>query len=191
MKSRISILLVLLVPLILRGRGDLLLAEVSNNPDSKAIIYSYGTPAQIAARTRYFKNQIAFRQFDASRIKFISGRNVGDVRTDMWLVPSGAHEPDVKPEAWIFKDIRRANKSAVTTAMSGLDKEVRKLQDHQVYIINYGTSRQIAQRERWIRDGIVFRRFDSYRITLVNGGNSGTLRTVMWLVPPGAANPAP
>ena len=74
--------------------------------------------------------------------------------------------------------------------MVDLDKEARKLSNDQAYVINYGTPAQIAQRETWIRDAIVFRRFDSYRITLVKGG-SGPVRTVMWLVPPGAENPTP
>lgn len=174
----------------LRGRFDLLLAEVANNPDSKALVYVHGTPAQIVGRTRYYRNQLAFRGFDAKRIVFVSGRNVGDVRTDMWLIPAGAALPELNPEAWIFREIGRAYKAAVTKGMSDLDKEAQQLPDHQSYIINYGTSAQIAQREKWIRDAIVFRRFDSYRITLVNGG-PGPVRTVMWLVPPGAENPKP
>jgi hypothetical protein len=174
----------------LRGRFDLLLAEIMNNPDSKAIVFVHGTPAQIAFRTRYYKEQATFRRFNVSRLKFITGRNIGDVRTDMWLVPSGAHEPDVKPEAWIFREVGRAYKTSVAKGMADLDEEARKLSDHQAYIVNYGTPAQIAQREKWIRDAIVFRRFDSHRITLVNGG-SGPVRTVMWLVPPGAENPKP
>jgi hypothetical protein len=174
----------------MRGRMDLFLAELAHNSDSKGMIYVHGTPAETAGRTRYFQNQINFRSFDALRIKFLKGRNVGEVRSDFWLVPPGAHEPDVKPEAWIFKDIRQAIRSAVTTAMSGLDKEAQKLRDHQSYIINYGTPSQIRQRERWIRDAISFRRYDASRITLVNGG-PGPVRTVMWLVPPGAENPRP
>jgi hypothetical protein len=175
----------------MRGRLDLLLTEISNNPNSSAIIYTRGTPDQIAVRTRYWKNQMVYRQFDASRIKFISGRNVGHLQTDIWLIPAGAAPPEIKPEAWIFKELGRTTKTAVTKTMSDADKNLRKLGDHQLYVINYGTPAQIAQREKWIRDSITFRRFDSYRITLVNGGNSGRSRTIMWLVPPGAENPIP
>ncbi len=133
---------------------------------------------------------MGFRSFDASRVAYISGINVGDVRSDLWIVPVGASEPDIKPEAWIVRELGRAYKAAVTKAMSDLDKEAQKLQDYQSYIINYGTPAEIALREKWIRNAIPFRRYDASRTTLVNGG-PGPIRTVMWLVPPGAANPTP
>lgn len=173
-----------------RGRMDLLLAEISNNSGSTAIIFTRGTPDQIAARTRYYKNQIGFRRFDAARIKFISGRNVGDIRTDMWLIPSGAPEPDFLPEAWIYKEIGSSNKSVLSAAMKTVVEESSRLGNHGTHIINYGTVVQVAQRERWIRNALAFHRFDSSRTTIVNGG-PGPVRTVMWLVPPGAANPTP
>ncbi len=174
----------------LRGRLDLFLAALHNHPRSKGLVYVHGTPPQIAVRTRVVQNHLGFRSFDASRVAFIPGLNVGDVRSDLWIVPFGASEPDPKPEAWIVRELGRAYKAAVTKAMSDLDKEAQKLQDHQSYIINYGTPAEIALREKWIRDSIPFRRYDASRITLVNGG-LGPIRTVMWLVPPGAENPTP
>lgn len=60
------------------------------------------------------------------------------------------------------------------------------------YIINYGTPAQVATRERLIRNHIAFRRVDASRITLVNGGDTGSgASTKLYRVPPGAANPTP
>ena len=63
----------------------------------------------------------------------------------------------------------------------------------QGYIINYGTDREIAARERLITNHIAFRNFDRSRITLVRGGVSpdGTVKTRLYRIPPGAENPAP
>lgn len=63
----------------------------------------------------------------------------------------------------------------------------------QGYIINYGTSREIAARERLITNHIRFRRFDPARITMVSGGDSsdGEPRTKLYRVPQGADNPNP
>jgi hypothetical protein len=64
---------------------------------------------------------------------------------------------------------------------------------NQGYIINYGTDREIAARERLITNHIAFRNFDRSRITLVRGGASpdGEPRTKLYRIPPGAENPAP
>jgi hypothetical protein len=64
---------------------------------------------------------------------------------------------------------------------------------NQGYIINYGTDRQIAARERLITNHIAVRNFDRGRITLVRGGESpdGEPRTKLYRIPPGAENPAP
>ena len=62
----------------------------------------------------------------------------------------------------------------------------------QGYIINYGTDREITQRERLITSHITLRRFDPARITMVRGGNTGEgPRTRLFLVPQGAENPTP
>lgn len=174
----------------LRGRLDLFLANIANLPRSKGLVYVHGTPSQIAVRTRLVQNHLGFRSFDTSRVAFIPGRNIGDVRSDLWIVPSGAPEPDTKPEAWISKEVGPAAKSALFRGVNAVINESFKFENHQTYIINYGNRAQVAQRERWIRSAITSRRLDASRITLVNGG-IGPVRTVMWLVPPGAENPAP
>jgi hypothetical protein len=60
----------------------------------------------------------------------------------------------------------------------------------QGVIIDYGTDKQIAQREAQIRKAIAFRKYDASRVTFVRG--QGTeVRTVFWRVPSGAAQPTP
>ncbi|MEP6705477.1 MAG: hypothetical protein ABJB34_11785, partial [Acidobacteriota bacterium] len=65
--------------------------------------------------------------------------------------------------------------------------------NNQGYIINYGTDRQIAERERLITSHIALRNFDRSRITLVRGGTTadGEASTKLYRIPPGAENPAP
>jgi hypothetical protein len=63
---------------------------------------------------------------------------------------------------------------------------------NQGYVINYGTDREIAARERLITNHIAFRNFDRSRITLVRGGDTGEgPKTRLYRIPPGAENPAP
>lgn len=60
------------------------------------------------------------------------------------------------------------------------------------YIINYGTPRDVAAREKLMKNHIAFRNFDGRRITFVNGGNTGEgLKSNLWIVPAGATPPTP
>ncbi|CAN5746909.1 hypothetical protein BH20ACI4_BH20ACI4_09830 [soil metagenome] len=59
------------------------------------------------------------------------------------------------------------------------------------YIINYGPPRQVALRERLIRNHISLRRFPASRIVIVNGGEEPEIRTKLWRVPVGADPPTP
>jgi hypothetical protein len=70
--------------------------------------------------------------------------------------------------------------------------ELRNNPNAQGYIINYGTDREIARREKQLRDVIASLNLDSSRITLVRGGANQRgkgVRTKVWIVPPGAENP--
>jgi hypothetical protein len=62
----------------------------------------------------------------------------------------------------------------------------------QGYIINYGTDREIAKRERDIRAAIKFRKYPIERVTFLRGADQGTgPRTVLYVVPTGATPPTP
>ncbi len=62
----------------------------------------------------------------------------------------------------------------------------------QGYIINYGSAKEIANREKQIRKAIAFLKQDPSRVNLVRGGNDGSgVETVFILVPSGADIPAP
>jgi hypothetical protein len=64
----------------------------------------------------------------------------------------------------------------------------------QGYIINYGTDKEIAAREKIFRDAIAFRKYDVSRITFIRGGanpNGEGIWTIVWIVPPGAEPPTP
>jgi hypothetical protein len=61
----------------------------------------------------------------------------------------------------------------------------------QGYIINHGSDRAVAARERLIRSKINFRNFDPIRITFIRGKVSKEIKTEFWIVPEGAEPPKP
>lgn len=174
----------------MRARFDVLLAELSRNTDSTGIVYSHGTSEQIAGRTRFFTSQMIFRGFDPTRIEFRRGRNLGVVRSDFWIIPAGAEPPEIKPEAWIGSEFGLVSVTVGKRRIASFFTDEKRACANQVYIVNYGTSKQIAQRESWLRNTRMACGLDAPRVTVVNGG-PGRVRTVMWLVPPGAENPKP
>ncbi len=95
-------------------------------------------------------------------------------------------EPRRVDEFGVLKD------DDVKARIDNLYIELNNSPSAQGYIINYGTDREIARREKQIRDAIAFRNYDASRITFVRGANEGSgIRTVLWLVPAGATPPTP
>lgn len=98
-------------------------------------------------------------------------------------------------KAYIFAELGKANNVQVKKLFDKFDnllvKDFRKDIGSQGYIINYGTDIEIARREKQIRDSTKFRRYDTYKLTFVHGGNTNKLKTVFWFVPEGAELPEP
>jgi hypothetical protein len=98
-----------------------------------------------------------------------------------------------KPIAVLVDEFGPLSNDDIRSRLDTFFAELSNNPNNQGYIINYGTDRQIAARERLITNHIAFRNFDRSRITLVNGGASadGQPRTKLYRIPPGADNPAP
>lgn len=97
------------------------------------------------------------------------------------------------PEAVLVDEFGKLSNDEIRNKLDAFFAELSNNPTDQGYIINYGTSREIAARERLITNHIRLRRFDPARITMVSGGDSsdGQPRTKLYRVPQGAANPAP
>ncbi|NOT48479.1 MAG: hypothetical protein HOP17_12110 [Acidobacteria bacterium] len=158
---------------------------------TRGVIVTYGTVREIEARKRLISNHFLFRNVDKTLVTYVRGGNVSEFRTDLWIVPNGASEPNLPPEAFIVEELGKATKAKFVAMIKRVFREVANNPSYQTYIINYGTNAEIARREKWITREIVFRHYDRSRITLVRGGKKSGPRTVAWLAPPGAANPAP
>lgn len=97
------------------------------------------------------------------------------------------------PESVLVDEFGKLPNDDIRSRLDAFFTELSNNPTNQGYIINYGTDKEIAARERLITNHIAFRNFDRSRITLVKGGASadGEPRTKLWRIPPGATNPAP
>ena len=102
-------------------------------------------------------------------------------------------DPPKKPEASKYAEIGSVSRSKMSATMEDLRRYLGPRRELQLYIINYGTPAAIRQRRKLISQSIYWRDgpFDSTRITYVDGKVEPKVRTVMWIVRPGAENPQP
>lgn len=81
------------------ARLDNLFANLQNNPSASGYIIIYQAknvlPAdyKISSRERFIRNQIVFRNQDASRIIIVRGGFREALATELWLVPNGVEPP--------------------------------------------------------------------------------------------------
>ena len=95
------------------------------------------------------------------------------------------------PQAILFDEFETATNGYVKWRMDSFFAELSNNPAAQGYIINYGTAGEIAKREKQLRNSIRFRKYDASRITFVRGGTREKIKTVLWIVPPGAEPPTP
>lgn len=94
-----------------------------------------------------------------------------------------------KPAAVKVLEIGKVPNKMFTRTMEGLWKTYDP--ETPLYIINYGSDKEIARREKLIVNSPVRLPHHRSRITLVRGGVGKGPNTVIWKVPYGADNPVP
>ncbi|MFN6963173.1 MAG: hypothetical protein ACK4S4_05330 [Pyrinomonadaceae bacterium] len=96
------------------------------------------------------------------------------------------------PKAELVNEFGKMSNDEIRGQLDIFFQQLQSNPNAQGYVINYGSDREIAAREKLIRNHIAFRKFDAARITLVRGGDTGEgVKTKLYLVPPGAENPNP
>lgn len=98
-------------------------------------------------------------------------------------------QTEEKPQAIKFDEFETATNGYVKMKMDNYFLELNNNPSAIGNIINYGTNKEIAKREKQIRDSIKFRKYDASRVTLVNGGFRVIVQTQFWTVPSGAKTP--
>lgn len=92
--------------------------------------------------------------------------------------------------AYIFAELEKANNTEVKKRVEEFYKELKNQTNFQGYIINYGTGKEVARREKQFRSLMNFRDYDAPKITFVRGGNN-KLKSVFWIVPASAESSKP
>ena len=142
-----------------------------------------GTPSIVVATTKEMANSNVTATVD------IGGQ---EAKCDCPRTASetGSIAPRIEPV--LVDEFGKLSNDDVRAKLDTFFIELQNNPNNQGYIINYGTDRDVAAREKLITNHINFRKFDRSRITLVRGGdNGGAINTKLYRIPPGADNPAP
>ncbi len=105
---------------------------------------------------------------------------------------TGSVQP--KPVPRQFDEFGNLPDDEVKARIQNLYVELGSNPNSQGYIINYGTDKEVAKREKQITKAITFLKLDPSRVTIVRGGANAMgagVNTKVWIVPPGADNPQP
>lgn len=182
------------VPEQIEATTDMLFQELDRIPTAQIYIINYGTKDDVERREKQIRETITFRKYNISKATIINGGYRNIIKSEFWIVPANAEPPKIEPMPKLIDEFGKATNGNVKMRMDAFFVEINNNPTESAYIINYGTPREIAKRERQIRDSIRFRRYDSTRITFVNGGNRGNgeiIKTLLFLVPAGAEPPKP
>ena len=118
--------------------------------------------------------------------------NVGPASCDCPTTASETAPVATQPTAETIDEFGKLTNDDLKARLDPFFATLSNNPNDQGYIINYGTDREIAARERVIRQYITFRSIDPSRITFVRGGDTGTgINTKIYRIPPGAENPTP
>jgi hypothetical protein len=107
------------------------------------------------------------------------------------LLLAGIAYTQSKSEAYKFAEFGPMSQTGVKAKMDGFLMEMSKDRSRQGYIFIYGTAKAIAARRKQITNTMPSHTPDPSRITFVDMSAEKKVRTVMWIVPPGAAPPTP
>lgn len=82
----------------IRARVDAMIIALGNEPNAIGYVVLYGTDKEIAQREKLIREHIAFRKYDASRIRYIKGganpRGETGAWTRFFILPPGAEPPN-------------------------------------------------------------------------------------------------
>ncbi len=94
-----------------------------------------------------------------------------------------------KPTAVLVDEFGALNADAVRARIDAFIVALQNNPGSQGYIINNGTAKEVAAREKLINNHLSFRKFPAGQITMVKGTTKGALSTKLYRVPAGAPTP--
>lgn len=131
-------------------------------------------------------------------IVFVNGGKAKEQTIQFWIVPAGAEPPSILkdeksdlPKAVKFEEFSLISVGELRYLTEKFFQEIVNNPIVRGYVINYGKTKLVLNREKVLRGRINLRNVDASRITFIRGGNKKDFTTELWIVPQSAEPPAP
>lgn len=183
---------------------DAFYAELNNNPAAQGYIINYGTKREIAIRRNQISVSIAWRKFDGTRITIVDGGFRDGVKSELWIVPPGAENPQPSSNAKIIEAFGKVLDGDLTARLQFFNAYFANDPKLKGYILIYGSAKSIVSQQSRIKRIIKSLKLNSARVTFKNAGSDdggktefwlisandkNESKTKIWVVPPGAKTP--
>lgn len=175
-------------------RFEIFWSELKKDPTATGYVVNYGRTGEIARTEHMVKNFIRFLRLDPARFMVVRGGFLKKPKTEFWIVPAGAEAPKLIPAPRILDEFGKLGRAQWKKRLANVEaKFIGNDATAQLVIINYGTDKEIAAAESFIREylGRCCDRFNQLRVMIVRGGTAKKPRRVFWIVPAGAELPTP
>ena len=156
--------------------------ELDETPTSQGVIINYGTEREIARRERIIRAYFQRMKFEAARFTMVNGGFNELVKTELWIVPAGADNPQPDSTARKFDEYGKIPSGEFKARMDNFYVELGNNPDSKGYILLFGSAQTIAREEKRIRIYLNFRNLDPARITFKNGGSDKSGKTEFWVI---------
>jgi len=154
--------------------------ELANDPSAQAFIINYGTSKEIARSVKQIQLAMSFLKLDRSRVTIVEGGFGGIIKSEFWMVPAGAENPNPKSTATKLDEFGKINSGEMKMRLDGFLIELQNKPDHQAFIITSGSTTEIAKREKAVKNYLLIRKADLSKITFLNIGAGKIIKTELW-----------
>ena len=168
---------------IVKMKMDAFYVELNNNPAAQGYIINYGTDREIAIRRNQISVSIAWRKFDGTRITIGDGGFRDGVKSELWIVPSGAENPQPSSNAEKIDEFPKIPDGELKARLDNFYGLLANKPNSKGYILNYGSAKVIAFQEKHMKSYIKSRKYDLSKVIFKNAGSDDLWKTQFWLIP--------
>jgi hypothetical protein len=159
-------------------------AELNENPGSKLYIINYGISNTLRGRLIQLEKAFIFLGLERKTIEISTSITNPFLLTEFWIVPEKAENPKPSEYAEKFSEIGLATDGKVKIRIQQFFERIEKTPNSIAYFLNYGSAKQKTLRIKQINKSINFLMHDSFRLIVVDGGYSKTVKTELWISNP-------
>lgn len=177
-------------------RIDAFFAELKKDSKAQGYIINYGKPKEIKIRRKQISDSINFRKYDAMRLSFVDAGYSRIVKTELWIIPSGADKPYISDkipqnilEPIRFEKIGVQSESFNQWLFSEYFSALKSRENVNGYILINANDAEFAEFEKKIRNYMTFANIQTERIFIKKGNPQNPLTTELWFVPKEVTSP--